>query len=86
MNITSDLDRVLKNAVGSVVQEQSAKLEQQLKTAIQERTGGQLKDLQSELWRVERAGDSRWTRIQNQLNALLQEAIKSAGGGKFRVP
>ena len=47
LSISSDLDKVLKNAVSSVVREQSAKLEQQLKAAIQERTGGQLKELQA---------------------------------------
>ena len=46
MSLTSDLDKVLKKAVSSVVQEQGAKLEAQLKSAIQEKTGVQLKDLQ----------------------------------------
>jgi hypothetical protein len=85
MNISSDLDRVLKTAVGSVVLEQSAKLEQELKTAIQERTGGQLKELQASLGVLNEEG-IRLGDIQNQLNSLLQEAVKSAGGGKFRLP
>ena len=45
VNLSSDLDSVLKNAVGSVFKEQSDKLEQQLKAAIQEKTGTQIKDL-----------------------------------------
>jgi uncharacterized protein (TIGR03545 family) len=85
LSISSDLDKVLKNAVGSVVKEQSAKLEQQLKTAIQERTGVQLKDLQASFGGFNQQGLKIDT-IQNQLNGLLQETIKSAGGGRFKLP
>lgn len=85
MHIKSDLDRVLKNAVGSVVQEQRAKLEQQLATAIQERTGDQLKELQNSFGLLNEQGQGLDT-IQNQLNSLLQEAVKSAGGGRFKLP
>jgi uncharacterized protein (TIGR03545 family) len=84
MNISSDLDNVLKGAVGSVVQEQSAKLEQQLKTAIQERTGGQLKDLQNIYGGLNEQGGAL-NNIQNQLNEVLQNAIKGAGG-RLKLP
>ncbi len=84
MTITSDLDRVLKSAVGSVVQEQGAKLEQQLKAAVQDRTGKQLKDLQESFGAMNQEGNAL-TNIQNQLNALLQESLKSAGGKKLRL-
>jgi uncharacterized protein (TIGR03545 family) len=84
MNITSDLDRVLKGAVSSVVQEQGAKLEQQLKTAIQERTGGQLKELQESFGGLNQQGTAL-TNVQNQLNTLLQEAVKSAGGKGLKL-
>lgn len=85
MSISSDLDRILKTAVGTVVQEQSARLEQQLKIEIQERTGGQLKDLRSSFGALNEQG-IRLNTIQNQLNTLLQEAIKSAGGGRLPLP
>jgi uncharacterized protein (TIGR03545 family) len=85
MKITSDLDRVLKTAVSSVVQEQSARLEQELNSAIQQRTGGQLKDLQNSFGVLNEQG-LRLDTIQNQLDSLLQEALKSAGGGKFKLP
>ncbi len=81
MKISSDLDGVLKNAVGSVVKDQSAKLEQQLKATITEKTGGQLKDLQTAYGALTDQG-AAMNAIQNQLNGLLQEAIKSAGGGR----
>jgi uncharacterized protein (TIGR03545 family) len=85
MNLSSDLDGVLKNAVGSVVKEQSAKLEQQLKAAIQERTGGQLKELQTSFGGLSQQG-LKMDNIQNQLNGLLQETIKSAaGGGRLKL-
>ena len=85
MKINSDLDNVLKNAVGSVVKEQSAQLEQKLKAAIQEKTGGQLKDLQNTYGALTQKGNALNT-IQTQLNTLLQDALKSAGGGKLRLP
>ncbi len=86
MKISSDLDKVLKTAVTSVVKEQSAKLEQELKTAIQEKTGGQLKDLQASYGVLNQQGITL-DNIQNQLNSLLQEAIKSTGGGgRLRLP
>ena len=86
LNLSSDLDGVLKNAVGSVVKEQSAKLEQQLKAAIQERTGGQLKELQTSFSGLNQQG-LKMDNIQKQLNGLLQETIKSAGGGgRLRLP
>jgi hypothetical protein len=83
MNISSDLDRVLKTAVSSVVQQQSARLEQELKTAIQERTGGQLKELKASFGGLTEQG-GRLEKLQEQLNSVLDEAAKSAGG-KLRL-
>ena len=84
MNVSSDLDRILKNAVGSVVQEQSARLEQELKSAIQERTGTQLKDLRESFGGLNQQG-GRIDEIEKRLNDVLQEAIKSAAGGKLKL-
>jgi uncharacterized protein (TIGR03545 family) len=83
MKISSDMDRILKNAVGSVVQEQSARLEKELKAAIQERTGGQLKELRESYGALTQQGNIL-DNIQNQLNQVLQDALKSAGG-KLRL-
>ncbi len=84
MKISSDLDRVLKNAVGSVVKEQSALLEKRLKAEIQERTGPELKELQERYKVLGRQG-TELTNVQNQLNAVLQDALKSAGGKGLRL-
>ncbi len=84
MNVSSDLDRVLKNAVGSVVQEQGARLEQQLKSAIQDRTGTQLKDLRESFGGLNEQG-GRIDEVEKRLNDVLQEAVKSAAGGKLRL-
>lgn len=86
VNLSSDLDRVLKNAVGSVLQEQSAKLEQQLKASLQEKTGAQLKELRESFSGLNEMG-SRLESVQKQLDSLLEEAVKSAAGGKkLRLP
>lgn len=84
VHLSSDLDRVLKDAVGRMVQEQGARLEQELKAAIQEKTGRQLKDLKEGFVSLSAQG-SRLDDVQNRLNALLKDATQSGGGGKFRL-
>lgn len=84
MSISSDLDRVLKSAVGSVVQEQRARLEQQLNAEIQERTGGQIKDLRQTVGVLKEQGGAL-DAVQERLDKVLQEALKSAGG-RLKLP
>jgi uncharacterized protein (TIGR03545 family) len=42
MHVTSDLDRLLRDAAGTIVQEQQARLERELSAAISDKIGGQL--------------------------------------------
>lgn len=84
IKLTSDLDRVFKDAVGRIVQEQSAKLEKELRASILARTEGKLKDLKASLGGLNAAG-ADIDGIESRLNALSQEAVKSAGG-KARLP
>lgn len=83
MNISSDLDRVLKNAVSNVVRAQRTRLERELKTKIRERTGGQLRDLRESFGGLTEQG-GRLDKVQEQLYSVLEEAIKSATG-KLRL-
>jgi uncharacterized protein (TIGR03545 family) len=84
VRISSDLDRVLRDAVGKLVQEQSMRLEQELTAAIQEKTDKQLKDLKDGLGGFSAQG-SQLDDVQNRLTALLKDAARSGGGGKFRL-
>jgi uncharacterized protein (TIGR03545 family) len=47
IRLTSDLDRVLKNAVENMVRKQAARLEKDLSSAINKKVSGPLKDLKS---------------------------------------
>ena len=49
VRVTSDLDRILKDAVGKLVVEQAARFEADLKVAIAERVNGPLADLKKQL-------------------------------------
>lgn len=79
VKVSSDLDRLFQDAVGRVVQEQSAKLEKELSSAIQAKTDSKLKELKSALGGLTSA-ESTVDGIQNQLNTLLQEAKQKAEG------
>ncbi len=84
VKVSSDLDRVFKDAVGRIVQEQSTRLEKELKAAVQAKTGEKLKDLKASLGGLNSLGGNI-DGVQNQLNALLQEATQKSGG-KARLP
>ncbi len=84
VKVSSDLDRVLKNAVGRTALEQSARLEKELKAAVEAKTGGKLKDLKANVGGLNALGGSI-DGVQKQLNALLQEASQGTAG-KPRLP
>jgi uncharacterized protein (TIGR03545 family) len=84
VKVSSDLDRVFKDAVGRIVQEQSSQLEKELKTAVQAKTDAKLKDLKAGLGGLNSLGGSI-DGVQNQLNSLLKEVTQS-GGGKIKLP
>jgi uncharacterized protein (TIGR03545 family) len=82
VKVSSDLDRVFKDAVGRIVQEQSSRLEKELKAAVQAKTDEKLKDLKAGLGGLNSFG-SNIDGVQNQLNALLREATQKAGKPKL---
>ncbi len=85
MKISSDLDRVFKDAVGRVVQEQSSRLEKELTAAVRAKTGGKLNDLKTSLAGLSSAGGSIDS-VQSRLESLLREATQQGGGGKMKLP
>ncbi|MFZ5863734.1 MAG: TIGR03545 family protein [Nitrospirota bacterium] len=79
VKVTSDLDSVLKNAVGKMMTEQAARLEADLKAAIAERVNGPLEDLKKQLAGFGGVGDdlaSRSEALNNLLNEKLAPKVK----------
>ncbi len=84
VRISSDLDTVFKEALGRVLQEQSADFEKRLKTAIHEKTDDKIKSLRESLTGLNALGGNINT-LQNQLNSLLLEVTK-IHDGKVMLP
>jgi len=82
-HVSSDLDRVLKDAAGKVLGDRVAKCEKDLSAAIQERTGKKLKGLQDGLGTIGALG-GKIDVINEQLNGLLRDT--SSLGGKTKLP
>lgn len=80
VKVTSDLDAVLKNAMGKMVAEQAARLEADLKVAIAERVNGPLEDLKKQLGGFGGVGDELTSR-NDALNGLLNEKLAPKGKG-----
>jgi uncharacterized protein (TIGR03545 family) len=80
VKVTSDLDAVLKNAVGKMMTEQAARLEADLKTAIAEKVNGPLEDLKKQLGAFGAVGDDLASR-SDALNNLLNEKLNTKGKG-----
>lgn len=78
VKVSSDLDKVLKEAAGSMVREQREQLEKELKKAVQEKTGTMLAGLKQSLGGLSGQGD-KLDGLQERLNGLLKDA-----GGKLR--
>jgi uncharacterized protein (TIGR03545 family) len=74
VKVTSDLDAVLKNAVGKMVSEQAARLEADLKAAIAEKVNGPLEDLKKQLAGYGELGETLSSR-SDALNKLLTEQL-----------
>lgn len=83
LRLTSDLDRVLQEAVGKQVRAQVAKFEAQLQAAIQEQVNGPLKDLTASLGGLDGLAGDLASRL-NLGNDLLKQAKPGAGG--FKLP
>lgn len=87
IKLTSDLDRVLQEAVGKQVRAQAAKFEAQLQSAIQERVSGPLKDLTAGLGGLDGLAGDLAGRFNLGHDLLKQAKPGAAGGtGGFRLP
>ena len=82
VKVTSDLDRVLKEAAGRVLGDKAAAFEKELASAIQARTGDKLKSLQDSLGNMGSLG-GKIDGVQEQLNSLLRDATSASGKTKL---
>ncbi|OGW26557.1 MAG: hypothetical protein A2X56_01200 [Nitrospirae bacterium GWC2_57_13] len=85
VRISSDLDRVLKDAAGAVVKEHTDKLEQKLKVAVFEKAGGPLKELKESFSGMGGIGD-RLSSKDGQFSDVSKEAGQSGGSGRIKLP
>jgi uncharacterized protein (TIGR03545 family) len=74
VKVTSDLDSVLKSAVGKMMAEQAARLEADLKAAIAEKVNGPMEDLKKQLAGYGELGQALASR-SDALNALLTDKV-----------
>jgi uncharacterized protein (TIGR03545 family) len=79
VKVSSDLDKVMKDAVGSMVREQREKLEKELQKAVQEKTEAKLAGLKGAIGGLGSQGD-KLDGLQEKLNGLIKEAGGQAGG------
>lgn len=63
MRLSSDLDRVLRNAVGKQVRTQAASLEKELKAKISEKVNGPLSELKADLGGLDDVGSELTSRL-----------------------
>jgi uncharacterized protein (TIGR03545 family) len=84
LTISSDLDRVLKDAAGNLVREQSARFEQELLSGVRERTEKQMKELKDGFGGLNGMG-SKIDDAQNTLNSLLKDTAQAGGAGKLKL-
>ena len=77
-------ESVAAEFVGRIVQEQSSRLEKNLKDAVSAKTDKQLAGLQKNFNGL-LSMNSSFDNAQNQLNGLMKEAQPSSGAGKFNL-
>ncbi len=77
IKVKSDLDRVLQQAMGNLVQKETQKFETKLKTAVLEKTNGPLNDAKQNLGSL--------GSIEDELNKRLNLG-KGALGSKMKLP
>ena len=70
MRLSSDLDRVLRNAVGKQVRTQAASLEKELKARISEKVNGPLSELKADLGGLDAVGSELTSRLNMGLDLL----------------
>ena len=83
VKVSSDLDKVMKDAAGSVVREHRDRIEKELKKAVQEKTEKQLAGMKENLVGLGAAG-GKLDGLQDRLNAMIKDA-GAAGGGKLKL-
>ena len=79
VKVSSDLDKVMKDAAGSLVREQRDRLEKELKKAVQEKTAAKLAGLKESMGGLGSQG-GKLDGLQEKLNGFLKDAGGSAGG------
>jgi uncharacterized protein (TIGR03545 family) len=79
VKVSSDLDKVMKDAAGSMVRDQREKLEKELKKAVQEKTEAKLAGLKESMGGLSGQG-GKLDGLQEKLNGMIKEAGGSAGG------
>ena len=84
MQLSSDLDRVLKNAVGKQVKKQAARLEKELKAKISEKVKGPLSDLKADLGGLDAIGSELTSRLN--LGGDLLKGTEKEGSGGLKLP
>ena len=83
--ITSDLDSIMKKAVGNIVKEQAASLEEKLKAAIFAKTDGPVKDLKESFAQLLPVDNELSGRLNTGMELLNAFGIKN-GSGEFKLP
>jgi len=79
VKVSSDLDKVMKDAAGSLVREQRDRIEKELKKAVQEKTAAKLAGLKESMGGLGSQG-GKLDGLQEKLKGLLKDAGGSAGG------
>jgi hypothetical protein len=77
VRVTSDLDKILGNAVHGIIKEQTASLRKELDKEIAKATGGPLDGLKAELQGMEG--------LKGEIDKLMNEGgglLKGGGGGE----
>lgn len=85
VRISSDLDRALKDAVGNLVREKSAKFEKELAAAIDEKTRDAVKGLKGDLGGLD-AVNGKLNASENELKNVMKEATGRSLPGKLKLP
>jgi uncharacterized protein (TIGR03545 family) len=84
MRLSSDLDRVLKDAVGKQVKTQAARLEKELKAGISEKVNGPLGDLRADLGGLDAVGSELTSRLN--LGSDLLKGTEKKGSEGLKLP
>ena len=79
VKVSSDLDKVMKDAAGSMVREQRDRLEKELKKAVQEKTEVKLAGLKQSMGGLSGQG-GKLDGVQERLNNMIKGVGGSAGG------